>query len=67
MCNGIKILWLGFENLPKVTKKQPVVNFSIFSNKVESTQTKFSTVTLHHARFVYVQWQQNRMAGILET
>ena len=67
MCNGIKIVWLGFENLPKMTKKQPVLNFSIFSKKVETSQTNFSTVILHHARFIIGQRQQNRLAVILET
>ena len=67
MCNGIKIAWPGFENLPKMTKKQPVLKFSTFSKKVETSQTNFSTVILHHARFINGQRQQNRLAVILET
>ena len=41
--------------------------FSIFSKTVYTIRTKLSTVILHHIRVLYVQWHQNRMAGMWET
>ena len=50
---------------PKMAKKLPFFDvFSIFSKTVHSIRTKFSTVVLHHIRVLYVQWHQNRMAGM---
>ena len=49
---------------PKMAKKQPFFDFSIFSKTVHTIRTKFSTVILHHIRVLYVQWHQNRMAGM---
>ena len=50
---------------PKMAKKQPFFDFfSIFSKTVHAIRTKFSTVILHHIRVLYVQWHQNRMAGM---
>ena len=55
----------------KTCQKWPKNNqfwiFSIFSKEVETNQTNFSTVILHHARFINGQRQQNRLAVILET
>ena len=47
MCNGIKIVWLGFENLPKMTKKQPVLNFFNFleGGRNESNELFYSHFT----------------------
>ena len=41
--------------------------FSIFSKKVETSQLNFSSVILHHARFINRQWQHNFLAVTLET
>ena len=49
---------------PKMAKKS---RFSIFSKTVHTIRTKISTVILHHIRVLYVQWHQNRMAGMWET
>ena len=50
---------------PKMAKKQPFFDFfSIFSKTVHTIRTKFSTDILHHIRVLYVQWHQNRMAGM---
>ena len=50
---------------PKMAKKQPFFDFfSLFSKSVHTIRTKFSTVILHHIRVLYVQWHQNRMAGM---
>ena len=69
MCNGIKIVWLGCEkhsqNKPKNVQKTAIFRvFSIFSKTVHTIRTKFSTDILHHIRVLYVQWHQNRMAGM---
>ena len=69
MCNGIKIVWLGCEkhgqNYPKNGQKTVIFRlFSVFSKTVHTIRTKFSTVILHHIRVLYVQWHQNRMAGM---
>ena len=69
MCNGIKIVWLRCEkhsqNQPENGQKTAIFRlFSIFSKTVHTIRTKFSTVILHHIRFLYVQWHQNRMAGM---
>ena len=34
------------------------------SQTVHTIRTKFSTVFLHHIRVLYVQWHQNRLAGM---
>ena len=49
---------------PKMAKKQQFFDFSRFSQKLHAIRTKFSTVILHHIRELYVQWHQNRMAGM---
>ena len=49
---------------PKMAKKAIFRLFSIFSKTVHTIRTKFSTVILHHIRVLYVQWHQNRMAGM---
>ena len=49
---------------PKMAKKQPFFDFFRFSQKLHTIRTKFSTVILHHIRVLYVQWHQNRMAGM---
>ena len=46
------------QNLPKNSL------FSISSKTVHTIRTKFSTVILHHIRVLYVQWHQNRIAGM---
>ena len=48
MCNDINIVKLGFEKQPKLTKEQPILNFSILSKTVDTIRTKFSTVILNH-------------------
>ena len=69
MCNGIKIVWLGCEKHSQSQRKngQKTVIFrlfSIFLKTVHAIRMKFSTVILHHIRVLYVQWHQNRMAGM---
>ena len=65
MWNGIKIVWLGYEKHSQNGQKIAIFRlFSIFSKTVHTIRTKFSTVILHHIRVLYVQWHQNRMAGI---
>ena len=69
MCNVIKIVWLGCEehsqNKPKNGQKTAIFRlFLIFSKTVHTIRTKFSTVILHHSRVLYVQWHQNRLAGM---
>ena len=49
---------------PKMAKKQPFFDFFRFSQKLHTIRTKFSTVILHHIRVLYVEWHQNRMAGM---
>ena len=49
---------------PKMAKKQPFFYFFRFSQTVHTIRTKFSTDNLHHIRVLYVQWHQNRMAGM---
>ena len=53
---------------PKLAQKWPKNShfrlFSLFSKTVRTIRTKFSTVILHHIRVLYVQWHQNRMAGM---
>ena len=50
---------------PKMAKKHPFFDFfSVFSKTVHTIRTKFSTVILHHIRVLYVQWHQNRLAGM---
>ena len=50
---------------PKMAKKQSFFDsFSIFSKTVHTIRTKFCTVILHDIRVLYVQWHQNRMAGM---
>ena len=50
---------------PKMAKKTAIFRlFSIFSKTVHTIRTKFSAVILHHIRVLYVQWHQNRMAGM---
>ena len=46
---------------------RPFMKISNFSKTVHTIFTKFSTVILHHMRVLYVQWHQNRMAGMWET
>ena len=54
-------------NIAKISPKWPKNShfrlFSIFS-KTKYTRTKFSTVVLKHIRVLYVQWHQNRIAGM---
>ena len=69
MCNGIKIVWLGCEKpsqkKPQNGQKTAIFGlFSIFSKTVHTIRTKFSTAILRHTRVLYVQWHQNRMAGM---
>ena len=69
MCNGIKIVWLGCEkhsqNEPQNGQKTAIFRLlSIFSKTVHTIRTKLSTDILHHFRVLYVQWHQNRMAGM---
>ena len=49
---------------PKMAKKAIFRLFSIFAKTVHTIRTKFSTVILHLIRVLYVQWHQNRMAGM---
>ena len=50
---------------PKMAKKTAIFRlFSTFSRTVHTIRTKISTVILHHIRVLYVQWHQNRMAGM---
>ena len=49
---------------PKMAEKQQFFDFFRFSQKLHTIRTKFSTVILHHIRVLYVQWHQNRMAGM---
>ena len=56
-------------NIAKTAQKWPKnchisTFFSIFSKTVHTIRTKISTVILHHIRVLYVQWHQNRMAGM---
>ena len=72
MCNGIKTYCWDVRNIaknsPNMAKKQPFFDFfSILSKTDHTIRTKFSTVILHHIRVLYVQWHQNRMAGMWET
>ena len=54
--------------MAKISPKSAIFQlFSIFSKTVHTIQTKVSTVILHHNRVLYVQWHQNRMAGMCET
>ena len=48
VCNEINIVRLGFKKPPKLTKKQPFVNFSIFSKTVVTTRTKLSPAIWHY-------------------
>ena len=69
MYNGIKIVCWDVRNrakiCPKMAKKTAIFRlFLIFSKTVYTIRTKFSTVILHHIRVLYVQWHQNRMAGM---
>ena len=49
MKNDVIIVKLGFEKQPKMTKEQPIVNFSnFFSKTINTIRTKFSTVILKH-------------------
>ena len=54
--------------IPKMAKNSPKTAifrlFSVFSKTVHTIRTKFSTVILHHIKVLYVQWHQNRMAGM---
>ena len=53
------------QNLPKNGQKTAIFRlFSIFSKTDHTIRTKFSTDILHHIRVLYVQWRQNRMAGM---
>ena len=52
---------------PKMAKRAIFRLFSLFSKTVHTIRTKFSTFILHHIRVLYVQWHQNRMAGMRET
>ena len=53
---------------PKMAKISPKTAifrlFLIFSKPVHTIRTQFPTVILHHIRVLYVQWRQNRMAGM---
>ena len=53
---------------PKMAKVSPKTAifrlFLIFSKTVDTIRTKFSRVILHHTRVLYVQWHQNRIAGM---
>ena len=50
---------------PKMAKKQPTFElFFIFTKTVLTIRTKVSAVILHHTRVLYVQWHQNRTAGM---
>ena len=42
---------------PKMAKKQPFFDFSIFSKTVHTLRRKFSAVILHHIMALYVQFQ----------
>ena len=56
---------LDVRNIAKNGQKTAIFRlFSIFSKTVHTIRTKFSTVILHHIRVLYVQWHQNRMAGM---
>ena len=56
---------LDVRNIAKKWPKTAIFRlFSIFSKTVHTIRTKFSTVILHHIRVLYVQWHQNRMAGM---
>ena len=65
MCNDIKIVWLGCEkHSPKMAKKPPFFDFFRFSQKLSIRFERNFLVILHHIRVLYVQWHQNRMAGM---
>ena len=50
---------------PKMAKKQPFFDFFRFSQQLSIRfERNFLTVILHHIRVLYVQWHQNRMAGM---
>ena len=52
-------------NQPKSGHKTAIfLHFSNFPKTVYTIRKKFSTVILHHLRDQYVQWHQNRMAGM---
>ena len=63
MKNDIIIVKLGFEKQPKLTKEQPIVNFSnFFSKTVNTIRTKFSTVILKHIEVLSktpYDWNEN--------
>ena len=53
------------QNYPKNGQKTAIFRrFLIFSKTVHTIRTKLSIVILHHIRVLYVQWHQNRMAGM---
>ena len=54
-------------NIPKIGPKMARVSPKTAIFRLFSIRTKFSTVILHHIRVLYVQWHQNRMAGMRET
>ena len=49
---------------PKMAKKQPFFDFFRFSQKLSIRFERNFLVILHHIRILYVQWHQNRMAGM---
>ena len=73
LCNGMVSKSYGWDvrhsqNYSKNSKKTAIfILFSIFSETVHKIRTKFSTVILHHIRVLYMQWHQNRVAGMCET
>ena len=50
---------------PKMAKKQPIFDFFRFAQKLSiRIERNFLQFFLHHIRVLYVQWHQNRMAGM---
>ena len=49
---------------PKMAKKQPFFDFFRFSQKLSIRFERNFLIILHHIRVLYVQWHQNRMAGM---
>ena len=68
VCHGIKIVWLWFDNRarssPKMTKKQPFLNFLQIFQILSLRFERNPLVILHHISVLNVQWQQNRVSGI---
>ena len=69
MCNGIKIVWLDVRNIaktnPKMAKKTAIFRlFSSFSKTPYEGNFLQSFYTILESHMCYVQWHQNRMAGM---